>query len=418
MLRPGSNEVALHANFGVLVSPDGGGAWKLVCEELIGSTLISSARWSAAGDIHVASYDGLFRSAGPSCAWAEGRGDLAGQSVWDVAFDPTSTARILALATDRTTDAVALHESLDAGVTYARKTTFRAGIRLNQVAIAPSDPMTVYLAGYATSPYRFVMEYTTDGGATWDELLPAGGFVGADVTLVGVSPDDPRTVYFSRVGASSTVADDLWRSTDHGRAPQQILKLNGAELQKGFAFGADGRTLYVAGREVAPLGEPSRGTLYVSRDRGDTFAPPRPGGPAYRCLGYRAGRLYACAGDEAAGDRFALGISDDEGTTWTGLLAFRDLAGPVACAGDRCVTTMAWLCALYGVCAGAPADAGVAPPDAGARDGAADGPPGSGDDGCRVAGGAQLSPLSPSSSAAGCLLAFLSALRRGRRPGS
>ena len=69
-------------------------------------------------------------------------------------------------------------------------------------------------------------------------------------------------------------------------------------------------------------------------------------------------RSSACAGDPQ--DSFLLGVSRDEGKTWTPAVTLRDVVGAKPC-GDGaqasgCARTLVWLCENYGVCGPRPVE--------------------------------------------------------------
>jgi uncharacterized protein (TIGR03382 family) len=106
----------------------------------------------------------------------------------------------------------------------------------------------------------------------------------------------------------------------------------------------------------------TKGTgLYAASPGTSNFAVRNP--LKVRCLGERAGLLYAC-GDNWA-DGFALGTSSDGGRTFHGLVTFAQIAGLAACSGtsisDACTRTWSALAQLFGIDGGTP-DAGSGTP--------------------------------------------------------
>ena len=187
----------------------------------------------------------------------------------------------------------------------------------------------------------------------------------------------------------------------------KVLTLADAEEwpRAGFTFGADGKTVYVAGFDPLNTGMQPPASLYISHDSGTTWmrrtSPST--GPRYRCINFRDNRLYACAGEQLSGDQFLLGSSPDEGTSWTPIVRLTDVTGPNACAAQKCMATVDFLRTF-----GAGTDAG-APPDAAVlRDGGAKPlPPKSG--GCAVAG--------PTDGGAALWLLVLAVFTRRKRGG-
>ena len=185
------------------------------------------------------------------------------------------------------------------------------------------------------------------------------------LAVLAVAPDDAETVYFK---VTEPEGDELWKSTDGGKTLVRLLKLADFELLAGLAFGPAGPSgqtdaaLYVAGRAPIVVDGVPPGRLYVSRDGGGSWQPPvhsPRGGPSYRCLEFSGGKLFACAGGEAAGDAFLVGVSEDEGRSWAPVVRLADVHGPRACVRDRCLQTELWLCEGYGQCAAPDGGAGA-----------------------------------------------------------
>jgi hypothetical protein len=184
------------------------------------------------------------------------------------------------------------------------------------------------------------------------------------VNLVAVAPDDPSTVYFS---ATSQTGDEIWKSTAKGKAPVKILTLALEGQQFGFTFGADASTIFVGSLDPLPTDGKPPASIYVSHDAGKTWVehPSMATGPRYRCLQYRDGKLYACAGDTNNMDTFLVGSSTDEGRTWTPAMTLSELKGVRSCVADKCAATASWLCESYGICGGLNRENPPPRPDAG-----------------------------------------------------
>lgn len=344
------------SNFGVLLaSPTGGGAY--VCEESMGLPALDLIRLDAADRVLAPGPNGMQTSSGiDRCGWTRTPAPVDGRFVADVAPDPTDARRLWVLLGSAARE---LYRSDDAGVSFSQVISFAPEQRMFRLAVAPSDPRVLYVAGY-TRDAGLVLVVTRDGGATFETISPAVGFADSRwVTFLGASPHDPQTVFMARA-ATSNGGDEIWRSSDGGRTGQKILELPVGHTEAGFAFGEAPGVVYVAGRPVLQREDGVTAELYVSRDDGVTWAPPAlsgPAGPRYRCVGSRAGRLYACGGGVDVQDSFLLGVSDDEGRTWQPVVTTDSLTGPVACSDGACALVDAWLCESYGICGG---------PDAGA----------------------------------------------------
>ncbi len=352
ILQDGGADLALAVNFGLLTSADRGASWQFTCEEMFGGRIPSRVQLGRSGRLYVPSNDGLYL-AGDACGFVTAKGSLAGRTVWDVALDPGGAAArgVWAL----TADPRAVHRSTDGGDTFTLSREFPKELRLNRIAIAPSDPSTVYLVGYS-GLVPLVMARTQDGGKSWDLDTSGGGFTDPTQTMefLGVAPQKPETLFVALTNPNT--GDEIWRSTNAGRGWERVLALAGSEGKWGFAFG-DGGTLFVAGRELFEASGQPTAHLYVSHDGGDNWDAPvasDESGPRYRCLGFTAGRLYACAGDRDNKDQFLLGASDDEGKSWKPVVRVADVTGAKPCAAEICAATSSWLCDALQICSAGP----------------------------------------------------------------
>src|SRR5262245_52409457 len=109
LLRPGSTDVAVHTNFGIILSTDAGATWELACEEIYNSTLANRDRVDPSGRFLVATYDGLFASADRGCSWSKGGGSIRDDAIWDLALDPINPTKMWAVASNRSTGEASIH---------------------------------------------------------------------------------------------------------------------------------------------------------------------------------------------------------------------------------------------------------------------------------------------------------------------
>jgi hypothetical protein len=372
LLPPGDGAPVLVANFG-LVAADEGGRLRFSCEAGLGG-LAARSRISPAGAIFVAGDQGLMRYQ-RGCGGRMVGGELAGRAVLDLAFDPSDGTGAWALGlTPR-----ALYLSGNGGATFTPGWQFPDGQNALAVLAAPSRPGTVYAAGDRAPDGRLLVVRSDDGGRTFGpppDAVPDG----IPLELLGVDPSSADSLFVALRAADGS--DAIWRSTDGGRSFTRSLALPPGEVLGGFTFGAG--ALYAAGR--AQLYDPGAvpAHLFVSRDGGSTWGPAIPSGPdgpRYRCLAFRGGRLYACAGGAVNDDAFLLGVSSDGGKSWSGLMTTQALAGPEPCLRSACAATDQWLCDTYALCGG---DAGAPP-----ADGSAAAPPSGG---CHCAAAASRPP--------------------------
>ena len=362
------------ANFGLLMPAPASAEWQFVCDDQFGVPLPGRVWRDPAGRLFASGRAGLLSSE-DGCDWKAPQGELAGLLVEDMAFDRQTAGRMWALGEFPR----ALFRSLDGGQTFSRQHTFPETFTYPRLLSAPSDGRRLYVVA-ATQGASTALETTADGGETWTSLELTAGVVPPlrnPLSLIAVAPDDPATLYFV---LSDPDGDEIWRSRDAGRSVARALELRDGEVLGGFAFGATAETLFVAGTAPILLEGRPPARLYVSRDRAATWAEPIPSpesGPSYRCLAFTDGQLAACGAGESGGDRFLVGVSTDEGRSWSPLVRVADLTGAKACVRAQCIATELWLCETHGRCATtpdaaspdspAPADEPDAAVDAGTR---------------------------------------------------
>jgi hypothetical protein len=127
-------------------------------------------------------------------------------------------------------------------------------------------------------------------------------------------PTDPDALWVRTfVGLGSTLV------RVRGRDTATVART--ADRMLGFARSADARTVWYGSLN---------GGLHRSDDGGDTFA--QVNTLRVLCLAVHHDALWACS-DWLRGP-FALGRSTDGGRTFTPVLQFRDIAGPVDCAAE------------------------------------------------------------------------------------
>ena len=353
-------------NFGLLY-PGAAGDWQLVCDDNYAVAPAGQVRRAPNGGMFAASNTGLWRST-DGCEWGQATGDIAGKIVFDVAFDPVTTTRVWALANLPRE----LYRSDDGGTSFTRVMTFTDAQAFQWLAVAPSDGQRLYLVGRGRDNVT-PTAVSTDGGrsfSSFDLASRASTPPRTALELVAVAPDDPAQLFFT---VRDPRGDQLWKSSDGGQSVSPMLYLSQGDAFGGLAFGATSQVLYVGGADLfSDPGKPA-GRLYISRDGGASWPPPLasgPRGPRYRCLVASEGKLYACGAGESIGDDFMIGVSEDEGQTWTPHTRLADISGARSCVKARCLPSEVWLCQSYGQCAPGltPTGPDAAPlPDAGAE---------------------------------------------------
>jgi hypothetical protein len=269
------------------------------------------------------------------CVWDVARGlpASAGGGVMDFWVDRTVTDRVLAVDTACCPGEQlghALFESRDGGGTFPTTPLYRAapGAMITGVESARSDPRTIYLTllgaptdGGSPPP---MLARTSDGGLTWQVADLSARLGPGMVRLVAVDPTDARKVFLLWSGVDGQA---LAVTGNGGADAHEILVPTG--VMKAF-LRLDSGTILVSADDT------STASLFRSTDGGETFvALPAP--PHVRALSERAGTIYAATDNFAEG--YAIGVSKDEGSSWTPLLAYEDVRGVVPCVKAACQST-------------------------------------------------------------------------------
>ncbi|HEY2511567.1 MAG TPA: hypothetical protein VGI39_11950 [Polyangiaceae bacterium] len=317
--------LALMATFGVNLTRDDGANWDWTCEAAIGFQPNENPTLGVAADgsILIAAFEGLGRSTDGGCTW-----DFAASGIGDPVVD-------LDVAPSDPHSAFVLSSRYlgqdDAGETFSSRVwiTHDDGAHFAQVgaalgdeilpetiAVAPSDPMRVYVSGTRTAGGAAVgvLLASRDGGVTFTES-DLSFDPSADVApfVAAVDPSNADRVY---VRIQNSKGTRLLVSDDGAATTRQVWQAKGNLL--GFAVSADGAKVYAGG--------PIDGLHVATRDALAFGAPVWPG--AVQCLAFQGPRLLACS-NELSG--FAVGATTDDGASWTPLLHLACIRGPLAC---------------------------------------------------------------------------------------
>jgi photosystem II stability/assembly factor-like uncharacterized protein len=209
---------------GVLKSTDAGTSWTLVGADVFDRHTISqivvapddpNTVYVAVGGsgVHgVAGDTGIWRSMDGGATWTNTTTAITTTSTFsDVEIDPTNSHTLYAaVGSFRGSSVNGVYKSTDGGNTWAVAGSFPLDVRDGRitVAIAPSDPQTLYVSvsasGLGVSSFGRLLEVlkSTDGGNTWAVLpntpdLGGSGWYGLPLA---VDPSDPNTLYASAGG--------------------------------------------------------------------------------------------------------------------------------------------------------------------------------------------------------------------------
>ncbi|MFL5436054.1 MAG: WD40/YVTN/BNR-like repeat-containing protein [Myxococcales bacterium] len=382
------NEILLGTNFGLVISQDQGKSWRYVCEPYITGSVNDNVNFYQAaknGTVIATSFNGFWRSEDGGCTWTRA-GATAALVARDLFIDANDPLFVVAIAANLSAGrADEVRVSHDGGITF-QGPVYSTPNRLSGVEIARSDRNVVYVTEISDDPRAAAEAFlltSLDGGQTFDAVnrvqLPVPP--GTEVTIAAVDPKLAGTVYL-RLQNGLQRSDAVAVTADRGATLTNALTITGTTVLSTFLIAADGTLL--AGTTSSDLYAAPAGTTAFQKRTG----------PRARCLGQRAGDpaapIYAC-GDGFL-DGYNLGISIDGAQTFTPVMKFTDIAGPLTCPAvtQACAAQFALLQQTLG----------IAPPPA---------PPPS-------SGGGGGSPAKPGcSSAGGGTILGLVALALGRR---
>ena len=333
---------------GVWKSLDGGGSWAPTAEGLPATPLSSLA--VSAGRVYVGSFNpyGLYVLDDGAAAWR--RTDLFPFSVSDLTADPTDPGRIWTTGSGLSGGEIAVSE--DAGESWTTKLRLR--YYLATVAVAPTDPPTVYVGGDEG------IFASRNGGTSWRPSDPGDTppwDAPFSVRMLEVDPEDAETVYASAYSG-------FWRTTDGGEHWVQttedldghylVLALSGALLgtiRGELVRSEDGGDTWgpVAGswgdvscltRDPATSGgawlTTARGGLFRTSDAGRTWTPRARQGlrasyvPAFSFDPFRPGTLYAVTQPYPGYGPGTLQRSLDAGGSWSPTLPSLNVSSIIA----------------------------------------------------------------------------------------
>lgn len=328
LLFEGDELIAVASSIGLLLPSDDG--WRWTCRSGIGLRLQEDPIWAYAHErFVVASFDGIV--VGDACAM-ESVEPLRRQVVLDVHSDREG---VLWAVTSNGSGGNALWRSVD-GLAWESVAPLPRPPLYERVRSAPSDARTIYVSGFV--PPEVIGERrdasvlaSTDGGASFVERrvpLEEGELT---LFLLEVDAENPSRLFARtlRDPAIRSIPERVVESVDAGATWTTRF-----EVPLFGAFARDGEVLWVGGRDPGdpPIGVPGAPPREVGLWRGEI------GGPLthvysdaqVKCL-ERRDALYACFGTPSA---FVVGRSEDDGASFSPVLSFDQVVGPVVCPDD------------------------------------------------------------------------------------
>jgi hypothetical protein len=325
-------QIILATNFGLIFSDDDGATWTWTCEQMQTMNGFGYAVGPSPGDrlYSLSTLLGLAISDDGSCSWRLSGGAFAQALAKDYFPDPVDATRVLAIgATAGAQPTYALYASHDGGETFdAPFYTAPAGAALLGVESARSDPMTIYASMYTTTTtvpsIHPQLLRSTDGGQTFTTLDVEAALGPNKLRIVAVDPADPSTITLRVIGTDSN-AENVAISHDGGQTFAEPVTVDNGSITA-YAHLASGTILVGAVANADGVG-------FRSTDGGTTFQP-WPGVPHLRALAERGGKLYAAPNNYS--DGWAIGVSTDEGLTFTPLTTYDKVSGIRDCAKAAC----------------------------------------------------------------------------------
>ena len=264
-----------------------------------------------------------------------------------IAIDPTDNNTFYVAAAGG-----GVWKTTDGGNSYVPTSDFLGDTAMGAIAVAPSDPLTIYAGtGEASnsgdSQYGIGLLKSTDGGTTWS-LIPGPGnaFYRRAISKIVVSPTDPSLVYLTTTdfvengrGYGDT---GVWKSTDGGTSWTNTTASAGLTSFDPYSDLAMNPTapdtLYAAIGNF--LGSSANG-VYKTTDGGTTWIVLAGGLPtanvgriALALAPSAPGTIYASISDSDStsspsvfGSLLGLYKTTDGGATWTQLTAAPNYLG-------------------------------------------------------------------------------------------
>jgi photosystem II stability/assembly factor-like uncharacterized protein len=260
-----TNSALSFTGHGVLKSTDAGASWTLLGADVFDRHTISQVvvapddpntvyvAVGGSGTHGLAGNTGIWRSTDGGATWTDTTATLSTTAAFsDVEIDPTQPQTLYAaVGSFRGASVNGVYKSTDGGNTWSVAGNFPIDVRDGRitVAVAPSDPQTLYVSvsasGLGGSSFGRLLEVlkSTDGGNTWTVLpntpnLGGSGWYGLPLA---VDPSDPNTLYASAGGnpiVESNNGGVTWFSIAVGADG------NGPHTDhRAFAFDADGHLL-------------------------------------------------------------------------------------------------------------------------------------------------------------------------------
>lgn len=334
------NDIMAGMTFGAVISHDGGASWHWFCEKavLYGGMYDPDYVYNRSGALFATTFDGSLVNK-DGCVFQP----TQFQKKFFSSITQGPDGSLLMAAADVPAGSnpgdAKIYKSTDNGQTFnAGATAGLVNDWYSSIEVAPTDATRVYLSSYrlgAGGTRSFQIYKSTNGGSTFNPVSTTGLVTSDNTTIdiVGIKRGAPDTLFIRVSLQNGNIGDAIYRSDNGGGSWTKIFE---KQDELSFVIRANGDL--VAGTKQS-------GT-FVARGPTNATWETVANAPHINCLVENAaGELWACTQNYGAGQI----PSDDAGimkttnlTTWTKVLRYQDIAGPVMCATgtrqhDQCV---------------------------------------------------------------------------------
>jgi MYXO-CTERM domain-containing protein len=321
------DRIFVRTTYGATVTEDHGATWYWVCPESMGFNSDKEdppVLITGDGTLVMGTFGGLSVSH-DGCDFVYEGDDLLGRFFVDV--QPGATAADAMAVSSNGIDNFAFEVNLwatdDSGASWQHVGVAPpADFLALGLGVAQSNPERIYLTGRdGTSDATLVgaVYRSDDGGDSWTRFdVPGTGATSDEQTLPyigGVDPNDEDTVYVGVITTRMNVVTnfELLVSHDGGAMWESIFDV--ADEVSGFAISPDGENVAIAGPKQGLFTAPA-----------STLAFTKVSDLHIRCLTWAERGIYACT-DQFV-DGYSLGLSEDEGVSFTPLAELGSPCGP------------------------------------------------------------------------------------------
>jgi MYXO-CTERM domain-containing protein len=291
------------------------------------------------GSVLAGVFEGLAVTHDRGCNWAFAGAPLASEYVIDVSVQKDDPSRGVAITSTGIGSGgfhVMVAETSDNGATWAQMgTAIMSDFLALTIDVAPSDPSRVYASGIVGKTFAPAIERSDDRGKTWTRYYLDPVWAKDVPFIAAIDPKNADRVYLRLSGAD---VDRLLLSEDGAMTFTE--KYTATDDLLGFALSPDGTRVAIGGPKDGLLIASTTDLAFAKQSELYT-----------RCLTWTPAGLYACANQFV--DTFTVGISQDEGKTFTNIYDLPDIC-PVTCPDGSatppaCTSTWPGIAATLGI---------------------------------------------------------------------